>query len=157
MPSNDNLILFADAGGTGLNAMIAAAVSAVVTISVNLYMNRTHNERMVFGLVQKIIEFAMMHPYLEDDAFCARWPDIDEEEKRQRYEYYCCHVFNTLERVFDLCRDGSTDATTLLYPDELIVRHRNWWRSDTANRDGYQASFQSYVNGILRKHEQGKP
>ena len=58
-------------------------------------------------MVQKIIEFSMTYPYLKDDNFCDVWPAVPDDqagEKRRRYESYCCHVFNTLEHVWEHCQ-----------------------------------------------------
>ena len=53
------MILLAEVGTVPLTAIVAAVMSALVSFAVNAYMNRGHNERMVHGQVQKLIEFAM--------------------------------------------------------------------------------------------------
>jgi hypothetical protein len=150
------MLLLADVSSAVLTALIAMIVSALVTMGVNFYMNRGHNERMVYGLVQKIIEFSMTYPYLEDDTFCVQWPEIPDDpnsEKRQRYEHYCCHVFNTLERVHELSKAGSKRMAAYLYPDEMILRHRKWWKSDAQNTDGYDEEFRAFVNEVIARRE----
>lgn len=56
------------------------------------------------ALVQKIIELSIEYPYLERDCYCFAWKsDGDpEDDKRSRYENYCCLVFNTIERAWQL-------------------------------------------------------
>lgn len=148
------MILLADGGNTALSAaLLSAIVSAVVSVSVNAYMNRGHNQRLAFGFVQKIIEFAMQYPFLEDQGFCDQWPDIPDKEQKLRYEYYCCHVFNTLEKVYELTKDGLTDAKSIVYPDELIFHHRKWWTSELVNIQAYSSEFQQFVNHIIAKSE----
>lgn len=151
--------LFGDSGEKVLVTLIAAGVAAVVAIAVNVYMNRGHNERFVYGQVQKIIEFAIAYPYLEDDEFCLTWPNTKEDPKgemRQRYEHYCCHLFNTMERVYELCQFDLDCMKKYLYPDEMIVRHKTWWRHDPENIHGYTDEFQIFVNQVIKKHEGAK-
>ena len=129
--------------------VVAAVIAAVVALLVCLLTNRGNHSRFLCGMVQKIIEFSMTYPYLEDDAFCDQWPHIEDDEKRMRYDNYCCHVFNTLEHVW-LHTDGDrAEMKRLIYPDEIIVRHRKWWQGDKENQSGYEEGFCEFVNLIL--------
>lgn len=155
------MFLIADGSPITSSAIIAAIVSAIVTAAVNSFMNRGHNERMVYGQVQKMIEFAISYPYLEDDAFCSNWPAIPldgdpdkEKEKVQRYENYCCHVFNTLSAVYSLCMKHHLKMTDYLYPKEVVDRHKKWWNTDELNRKGYPPEFRRFVTDILTEGDQ---
>ena len=144
-------------------AIIAAIISALVTWGINVYMNVGHNARFASGQVQKIIEFSITYPYLEDDEFCNSWPNItkdpasdkdDSRDRKQRYENYCCHVFNTIEAIYEICKGEHDEMCKIMHPDEMILRHRKWWETDTHNRSGYSDIFNQYVLNVLIKHHQ---
>jgi len=112
------------------------------------------------GQVQTLIEMSMQYPYLERDSCCSAWkkdgnPDDDE---RARYENYCCLVFNTIERAWDLhwWRGFNKEwrhaaVRKIFHVDELICRHYAWFTADEENLGGYPASFYEYVNFVYTK------
>lgn len=132
--------------------LIAAGVSAIVALIVCLMTGQGNQLRFLLGLVQKIIEFSMTYPYLEDDEFCSKWPEIDDRDQKLRYENYCCHVFNTLEHAWSYAQGDTCRMKWIIYPDELIVRHRKWWEGECDNHSGYDQGFCDFVDDIIRKH-----
>jgi len=121
----------------------------------------------VDGLVQKIIELSMAHPYLERDSYCKAWvptdpaaplpnPPTAADDDKTRYENYCCLVFNTIEKAWELCwpwwfsaswRHGAVKK--ILQVEELICRHHSWWSKDPDNLEGYSAGFRSYMSHVI--------
>jgi hypothetical protein len=134
-------------------ALIAAVISAIVALIVCLVTGSGNQARFVHGMIQKIIEFSMTYPYLEDDTFCDTWPNIENVERKQRYDVYCCHVFNTLQHAWTFSRGDYAEMKTLIYPDELIVRHRRWWQSEPHNKQAYLPEFFDFVAHVVSKSE----
>lgn len=133
-------------------SLIAAVVAAVVALIVCTVTGQGNQLRFLLGMVQKVIEFSMTYPYLEDDEFCDQWPNIEDREKRLRYDNYCCHVFNTLEHAWQYSQGDRMKMKWIIYPDELVVRHRKWWKGECDNDSGYDRDFCAFIEQILRQH-----
>src|SRR5258708_1770677 len=53
------------------------------------------------GVLQKTIELSIQYPTLEKESFCSTYPNmVGDQNGRERYENYCCLVFNFLSSVF---------------------------------------------------------
>lgn len=110
--------------------------------------------------VQKLIEMSMTYPYLERDSYCSGWSkDADpNDDDRARYENYCCLLFNTLERAWELnwlwffskARRHAA-VRKILHVDELICRHYAWFKNDGENLDGYSEGFYEFVTYVHTK------
>jgi hypothetical protein len=135
-----------------LAAIISAAVSAVVTGVINWNSLRAQRRQHVENMIAKMIDIAITYPYLEDDAFCARWNDkTKSSEEGQRYENYCCFVFNLLETVWKLHGGKGSDIERTLYVPEIAARHAAWWNSQRLNVAGYDTGFVAYINAYTKK------
>ena len=129
----------------------------------------------VDGLVQKIIELSMGYPYLERDSFCKAWvptdpaaavaagPATPDADNKTRYENYCCLVFNTIEKAWELSWPWwfSTPrrhaaVKKILQVEELICRHHTWWTGDTDNLEGYSNGFRRYMDHVIDECRKGK-
>lgn len=125
----------------------------------------------VDGLVQKIIELSMQHPYLERDSYCKAWVPTapagagaaaPDDDNKTRYENYCCLVFNTIEKAWELSwpwgfsmawRHAAVKKS--LQVEELICRHHDWWSKDPDNVEGYSSGFRAYMGYVIDECKKG--
>lgn len=110
------------------------------------------------SLVLKLIELPMEYPYLERGSYCAAWAkDGEDTDDRARYESYCCLVFNTIQKAWELNWPWFWNAarhkhvSDIVHVEELIWQHRNWWEGDRGNVDGYPPRFRAYVLFVIDK------
>jgi len=55
------------------------------------------------SMLNKAIELSMMYPHVERDDYCAAWPEPPGDgDQRERYDNYCCFLFNMLEGAWRL-------------------------------------------------------
>lgn len=142
-------------------ALIGGAAGAVFgglsSLAVAAYQAYSQESSRTKEDINGIINHGIQYPYLELDAYCENWMPSsklqgDEAEKSCRYEIYCCHVFNTIERLwrlhthFGITRKAKVNAE--LACGELIRRHGKWFWSDKENYDGYDPSLLKYINKI---------
>jgi hypothetical protein len=144
----------------GLTLLIGAAggwVSGTLKV-------RGQQRVAVDGQVQKIIELSMEYPHLERDGYCGAWTSggVDDDD-RSRYDNYCCFVFNTLERAWELCWPWGLSRAwrhaaigKIVHAEELICRHHRWWEGDRENLDGYSTGFREYVGWVIDKCKRSK-
>lgn len=141
-----------------ISALISAFISAVVSFVVNK-MSRDKSELdHLHGEVMQINLLAMQYPYLEDDAFCSSWGSRknapkEDWEKYQRYDNYCCIVFNVIERIFRFYGGRREKIEGFLAVKELIRRHKSWWAKPSGtleNINGYPPELRNFVNSYLK-------
>ena len=135
-----------------ISALISVVISAAVSSAIAFFTGKKNRRQYIDHSVDKAIDFSIAYPYLEDDSFCAsyRTPDATDEEG-QRYDNYCCFVFNTIESAWELCGGNEEKINDIVYADELVVRHRVWWESSAENVSGYKPGFRQFVDNILKK------
>jgi hypothetical protein len=105
----------------------------------------------------RLMEWAIEYPFLEANAYCESWPATGRaDEDNMRYENFCCHVFNQLQSAWEFCKGDTQKMHHVLYPDELIWRHRKWWQQDEVNSAAYPVEFRRFVADRLRDMEMEK-
>ncbi len=134
-------------------SLIGAAVSlfgALLTSLRAIQARRAQEKANVEAMLAKAIELAMEYPYLEQDSYCSAWPTPPRaDEDRERYDNYCCFIFNLIERawVFEKRRAGPAEALAPIR--EYAWRHRRWWNAEDANADGYDPKFVAYIDDLI--------
>ena len=135
----------------------AALISTFIAGGISLWTIRVTEKASLREKISKMIDYAVDHPELESDFFCETWTSLDRNsEKVQRYENYCCFVFNTLERIWEFCSGSKNRIDKIIYIEELIIRHAKWWETDMHNRAGYNPDFQTFVDEIIKKLKKEK-
>lgn len=134
-----------------LAALISAIVSALVSGGIAFFTLRVHRRQQLEASIAKLIDIAIQYPYLEDDTFAASWDTADKtREDVQRYDNYCCYVFNLLETIWRYHHANTKRINAWFYAQELAVRHRSWWRSEIQNRPGYELhKFHRYIDSMI--------
>ncbi len=138
-----------------LSALISAVVAAVVSIAVTAVSIRNSRVSVLIERVAELNRLAIEFPYFEDDRFCRNLPSSHAkyDEKYLRYENYCCLVFNLLEAIWLHYRGNERAMARVVYPRELILRHKGWWSAPCEKADnalGYATAFAAYVNRVVK-------
>lgn len=133
-----------------LAALISSVTAAVVSWAMNRKTRRDQERSELRAFITQLNMIAIQYPYVEDDAFCAKWPSANPPaEADMRYDNYCCLVFNLLERLWKHYKGRDDRIHAVFGATEMIRRHRVWWRS-TRNRvdnlGGYDLGFIQYVD-----------
>jgi len=134
-------------------SLVGAAVSllgAAVSWLRSVHVQKERQNAGIESMLNKAIELSMMYPHVERDDYCAAWPEPPGDgDQRERYDNYCCFLFNMLEGAWRL--KGRPKLVAELVPvEEYAWRHRAWWSSDAyANANGYSPGFRSFIKKIL--------
>lgn len=134
-----------------VGAFLSGAISAVVAYFVAKATNSDGTEKSLHLMIDKMIDISIAYPYVESDHYCQKWSmpqDGAYVEMSDRYESYCCFVFNLLERVWKYCGADENKMKGFIYYEEVIVRHKRWWRVDRTNRSGYEGGFVKFVDAV---------
>lgn len=153
-------LVLAESGGLP-SEITCALIAMVVSLVTTIMTNRGSKTIFIHEMIYSLIELSLQYPYLEDDATCNSYPNIQVDQEpwaKTRYENYCCHVFNTLEHAWEHTSETLDEVRKIIYPDELIVRHRKWWLHDEENNShGYSEGFVQFVQNILDKNPEPHP
>jgi hypothetical protein len=138
---------------TLLSALVSAFVASIIS-------KRALRAQAWADLVRRIDQTTMIgiqYPYVEDENFCGSWPPPGApEEPYQRYDNYCCLVFNLLEDLYGHFKGRAARIEERFGAREMIVRHRRWWRDPQVsplNRAGYGDGFCGYVEATITDAE----
>src|SRR5260370_12794385 len=118
---------------------------------------RAQQRAFVDSMVLKMLEFLIAHPHLEKDDFCQKYPDVPGHENgRERYEAYCCFVFNMLMTAFKHFDQDSNKLREFIHLDEIIRCHYRWWQHDKDNLE-YDEPFRRCIQDAIDKlRKEGK-
>jgi len=146
--------------GEAISGLLGAIIGAVITWFTAYSSNKTQREiakqaektqdrNTLDGLILRMIEFAMEYPYLERDGFPSSYPNcLGHQHCKERYETYCCFVFNTLQFMFNHF-DGNRQAIESYYHIRETIRlHHVWWKHDRENLE-YDEPFRQYIQSII--------
>jgi hypothetical protein len=140
-----------------VSAAVSAVVSAIVAGAISYVTLRHHRRQYLDDMIDKMVALAITYPYLEDESFCRSWVEADKtDEKVQRYDNYCCFVFNLIESIWKFCRKNEKKIDEILYVKEMAVRHQAWWKSNPDNLTGYAVGFHAYIENQLKAERKGK-
>lgn len=130
-----------------------------VAFQKKLAADTAHAQERTFvdGMVLKMIELLIAHPHLEKDDFCQKYPDVPGHENgRERYEAYCCFVFNMLMTAFKHFDQDSKRLREYIHLDEIIRCHHRWWQHDKENLE-YDDPFRRCIQDAIDKlRKEGK-
>jgi len=143
------------------SAAIATIVATVISIIVSTFVStllqnrKTIKEEMarLRQDIKDLLKISIEYPYLEDNTFCNSWSSANKnDEKVQRYDNYCCIVFNLISQIYKLFEGDESKIDDFFATKEMIVRHKKWWKSPSGfleNLNGYSSDFRSYVESKL--------
>lgn len=120
---------------------------------------RAQKRAAIDGMILKMIEFSMQYPTLEKREFCHAYPKTPGDANgRERYENYCCFVFNTLVAIWSFCDKDAKKVAEIIHLEEILHNHHPWWKEDRENY-GYHPEFRQFINtaiDLMREKEKIK-
>lgn len=141
-----------------ISALISVFVSAIVSFYVSNQKYLRDEEARLNQQILELNKIIISYPYLEDDEFCKNWNDNKNknDERYQRYDSYCCIVFNLMEQIHKYYRGDKEKINKFFATKEMILRHINWWKKPSGifeNINGYSNEFQQYIRSFSDKPE----
>lgn len=141
------------ASATIISAIVSVFVSSLVSNYFHTSKTIKEEEARLNQNILEIIKISIEYPYLEDDSFCRKWDsNKNNDEQWQRYDNYCCIVFNLMEQIFKLYKGDKEKIEYFFATKEMIKRHKLWWHNPSGlfeNLDGYDYKFQQYVKSFI--------
>jgi hypothetical protein len=137
-----------------ISTLISTAIATIVASSISLFVankNKRNLERSkLLDYIMQINHLAIQYPYFEDDNFCNMWARDKclSDEKFQRYENYCCIVFNLIEEMWRHFSGDKQKIEEFFGVAEMVKRHSKWLNDSTAkseNAYGYKLAFLDYI------------
>lgn len=138
-----------------VGTIVGGGISLLATWITNKRNKYENTIREVRASVDKMLELAIQHPFLEDDDLCRGYPDSMSPEQRLRYKSYCCLVFNTLSRLLKANKYNAKKTKDFLGTDEIFITHHSWWADDTDN-NAYDKQLKDFVNAEMGRLKQEK-
>jgi len=145
-------------GGTLLGTVVGGLITWLITRSTNqqqrtLAKQTEHAQRQATldGLIVKMIDLSMEYPYLEKKEFCEAYPNVSGHPHcKERYENFCCFVFNTLMFAFNHFGQDGQSLQEYLHMREIISLHYKWWDHDRENLE-YDQPFRDLVRSAIEE------
>lgn len=142
-----------------ISTLVSAIISGIISYAVcrwQLAKQRIENEESRLNEhLANIINIQIEYPYLENQRFCDSWDSTKvSEDNYQRYDSYCCLVFNFLSQIFDLYKGNTEQIQNFFAVEEMIIRHKKWWQkpiNPRDNIDGYNYPFRNFLNSFINK------
>ncbi len=103
-----------------------------------------------------ILRIQIEYPYLENVHFTNNWnrKKAKKELDYQRYDSYCCILFNFMEQIYKLYNGNKDKIDNFFTVSEEVRIHKIWWREPLNPRDnieGYDQQYRCYINSIIEK------
>jgi hypothetical protein len=103
-----------------------------------------------------ILKIQIKYPFLEHTKFTQEWSSkkAKNELDYQRYDSYCCMLFNFMWQVYELYNGDKEKIKYFFTVAEEIEIHKLWWKDPLNPRDnieGYNGNYRKYINSIIDK------
>jgi len=103
-----------------------------------------------------ILRIQIEYPYLENMEFVLSWnrEKAKKEPDYQRYDSYCCMLFNFMWQIYTLYQGETTRVENFFAVAEEVRIHKCWWQNPLNPRDnidGYDEKYRIYINSIIEK------
>jgi hypothetical protein len=138
--------------------LISGVLAAIVSYFVAQKGTRTQRRLSLDQVQNKLIELALQYPHLERNDYCDGWPHKQPDpmtkewlEERERYDNFCCFVFNMIHQNWLLASKKAHKIEDMLSIKEYILRHYCWWEEEDENINFYESDFCTFVDGIIRE------
>jgi len=135
---------------TVIGTIIATIISTGVASFISIYLNRKREQERFDMQLQNILAYSIEYPYLENRVFTNAWSPslVDTDEKYQRYENYCCLVFNFISEVCAWKKYNQKDIEAYIDVKNWLRIHEKCWKNPSLaheNTDVYGDKFVSFV------------
>ena len=135
--------------------LIPAIIAALISAGVTLLINRRNNRKHIDDQLDNILKIAVQYPYLESYAFTKTWNEkkATESEECLRYDLYCTLLFNYLSRLAKYFKYDKQKLDNYLAVKEWVRLHKDYWLNpyDTyENIDAYEKKFRELVSEYIK-------
>jgi antitoxin component HigA of HigAB toxin-antitoxin module len=139
---------------TVIGTVIATVISTGVATFVSVYLNRKREQERFDLQLQNILAYSIEYPYLENRLFADTWVPslVDNDERYQRYENYCCLVFNFLSEVCEWKKYRQKMIEKYIDIKNWLRIHEKCWKNPSLayeNADVYGKRFSDLVKGYI--------
>jgi len=140
--------------------IISGAISFLVCKWQLARQNVSSEEARLNSEITNILKIQIEYPYLENRQFANDWSSnkvVENNKERfdyQRYDSYCCLIFNFISQIYDLYGGDKAKIENFFAVEEEANIHQKWWVNPLNPRDnieGYAGGFRDYINSILKK------
>jgi hypothetical protein len=150
--------------GAVVGAAIAGTITFYSTRSTNKLQeqiakenSRLQQRAFLDGMMLKMLEFLMEYPHLEKDDFCQKYPAVPgDQNAKERYECFCCFVFNYLMMAFNHFEKDGKKVREYIHIEETLRKHHKWWQHDKDNLyydDPFRQFIQTIIDELRKKGE----
>lgn len=101
----DKEIVGAVAGIIG--TVVGAAISAFFQWRARRDADKKQQRAAIDAAIAQMLGYTIQYPTLESLKFCKDYPNCTDDTEKERYEAYCCFVFNTLLKIWEYCDKDS--------------------------------------------------
>jgi len=139
---------------TVVGTIVATIISTGVATFVSIYLNRKQERERFDIQLQNILSYSIEYPYLENRVFTNAWKPslVDTDEKYQRYESYCCLIFNFLSNVCEWKKHNQKNIEAYIDVKNWLRIHEKCWNNPSLayeNADVYDDKFTSFVKRYI--------
>jgi len=143
-----------------ISTLISAIISGFVAFLVCKWqvskVTQFSEEARLNEQLFNILKIQIKYPFLEHTLFTEAWSreKARDDLKYQRYDSYCCMIFNFMWQVYELYSGDITRIENFFSVKEEVIIHKTWWQNPLNPRDnidGYNERYRIYINSIIEK------
>jgi len=136
-----------------ISGSIATAISTFFLVHKHFLYKKEKRKELTDEL-NKIIEIAIIYPYVESKAFTSEWETNknSDDERYLRYDMYCNRLYNHLHNVCDFFKYNKQKIDNFVDIKTWIRIHKQNWLNpvdENENIDGYDKRFRDFINSYL--------
>jgi len=143
-----------------ISTLVSALISGLVAFLVCQWqvskVKQSSEEARLNEQLFNILKTQIEYPYLEHIQFANAWTREKAMESldHQRYDSYCCMLFNFMWQIYELYDGDRSKIEGFFAVAEEVKIHKIWWQNPINPRDnidGYDEKFRIYINSVIEK------
>jgi hypothetical protein len=146
--STSDVVEYAKIFGT-----LVAFLSALASMYFARKSARNRKEEWLREKLGEYIRFTIEYPQLDSEETARSWRKNLDGVEAERYDNFCCFVFNLIERIFLTFNGDKRKMNDIFYVNEPIIRHRRWWSNNMRNEVSYDGKFVEFVNQVIKDYK----
>jgi len=131
-----------------MGTVVGAGISAFFQRRASRDADKKQQRAAIDAAISQMLGYTIQYPSLESLKFCKDYPSCTDDTEKERYEAYCCFVFNTLVKIWAYCDGNSEKVSGVFHVAEIARLHHRWWEHDQENF-GYSREFRQFINGVI--------
>jgi hypothetical protein len=135
--------------------LISSSFAPTIAILISIFLYYFSNEKSIkeelLRMNDRLLDLAMQYPHLEDDSFCSQWDgNFVGDEKKSRYNLYCCKIYNLIISLYEYCRGDYKKMSNLIDIDDYIQTHHVWLSLESDKTQGNE-KFNIFLLDLIEK------